>query len=404
MFRKLITSAGEAFSNIRANFFHTLLSVLGIVIGVSALVAILSLIDGMEEFAHEQISKTTTLESVIIQNDNYSTVDGVRMKKDSFALIDYAKFVNLSKAITVPSTRSFIQSTQVGKVKLLSNDSIRGSRIVFVSEANRPDTDLVEGRWFEAQDIVGKKQVAVITKNLANNLKKDKIVGQLLEYKGRTLEVVGVVNEKDNLSKVFAPFSLLTVEELKSHTPTIALLAPSVELVPEIKEQSTDWLKAEYGDNMDDFSVITNEMRVAQANKGFLLFRIVMGLIVGISVIVGGIGVMNVLIISVTERTKEIGVRKAVGAKRLDIMIQFIAESITISAFGSFLGLILGVLGTLAIVPIIKAITEAPFQAAFTGNTLLVISIVALLVGVIFGTYPAMKASRLDPVEAIRHE
>lgn len=404
MLRKLITSAGEAFSNIKANFFHTLLSVLGIVIGVSALVAILSLIDGMEEFAHEQISKTTTLESVIIQNDIYSTVDGVRMKKDSFAIIDYPQFVNLSKAITVPNTRSFIQSTQVGKVKLLSNDSIRGCRIVFVSEANRPDTDLVEGRWFETNDIVDKKQVAVITKNLADNLKKDKIIGQPLEYKERVLEVVGIVNDKDNLSKVFAPISLLSAEELKNQTPTIAFLASSVELVPEIKKQSTDWLKAQYGDGADDFRVITNEMRVAQANKGFLLFRIVMGLIVGISVIVGGIGVMNVLIISVTERTKEIGVRKAVGAKRFDILVQFIAESITISAFGSFLGLILGVLGTLAIVPIIKAITEAPFQAAFTGNTLLVISIVALLVGVIFGTYPALKASKLDPVEAIRHE
>jgi putative ABC transport system permease protein len=129
-----------------------------------------------------------------------------------------------------------------------------------------------------------------------------------------------------------------------------------------------------------------------------------MGLIVGISVLVGGIGVMNVLLISVTERTAEIGIRKATGANRRDIMLLFLSESITVSAFGSFLGLVLGVLGTMIIIPIIKAITEVPFQAAYTWNTFLVITVLSILVGIIFGTYPAIRASRLNPVEAIRHE
>ena len=141
-----------------------------------------------------------------------------------------------------------------------------------------------------------------------------------------------------------------------------------------------------------------------QVSKGFLLFRIVMGLIVGISVLVGGIGVMNVLLISVTERTSEIGIRKALGANKNDIMRLFLSESITVSLFGSLLGLTFGVLGTMVFIPIIKAITKVPFQAAYTWNTLLVIMIIAILVGVIFGTYPAMKAARLDPVDAIRRE
>jgi putative ABC transport system permease protein len=119
---------------------------------------------------------------------------------------------------------------------------------------------------------------------------------------------------------------------------------------------------------------------------------------------VGGIGVMNVLLISVTERTAEIGIRKATGANRRDIMLLFLSESITVSAFGSFLGLVLGVLGTMVIIPIIKAITEVPFQAAYTWNTFLVITVLSILVGIVFGTYPAIRASRLNPVEAIRHE
>ncbi|MEO1654690.1 MAG: FtsX-like permease family protein, partial [Bacteroidota bacterium] len=116
------------------------------------------------------------------------------------------------------------------------------------------------------------------------------------------------------------------------------------------------------------------------------------------------IGVMNVLLISVNERTSEIGIRKAVGANKRDIIFQFLAESVTISAVGSFAGLLVGILGTMVILPIIKALTEVPFRAAYTWDTFFLISFLALLIGIIFGTYPALRASRLDPVEAIRRE
>ena len=129
-----------------------------------------------------------------------------------------------------------------------------------------------------------------------------------------------------------------------------------------------------------------------------------MGLIVGISVVVGGIGVMNVLLISVTARTREIGIRKAVGANRRHVVLQFLAESIAISGFGSLVGFVVGILGTMAFVPIIKSLTKVPFQAAYTWNTFVLISVIALLIGIVFGTYPALRASRLDPVEAMRHE
>jgi putative ABC transport system permease protein len=129
-----------------------------------------------------------------------------------------------------------------------------------------------------------------------------------------------------------------------------------------------------------------------------------MGAITGISVLVGGIGIMNVLLISVTERTKEIGIRKATGAKKKDIVMQFISESITISLVGCVLGWIVGVLGVFGLVEIINSFTDFGFKAALSFQTVLVVILIALLVGVLFGTYPAWKAANLTPVDAIRHE
>jgi putative ABC transport system permease protein len=219
-----------------------------------------------------------------------------------------------------------------------------------------------------------------------------------------TLRIAGVVQGDAKNPQVIFPFTLLTNNQIKSSPPELILNAKAVEDVPVLKEELVHWLQGEFGNGKDDFQLSTNELRVQQAMQGFLLFRVVMGMIVGISVLVGGIGVMNVLLISVTERTVEIGIRKAVGANKRDIILQFLAESVTVSAFGSFLGLVLGVLGTMIMVPVIKALTHVPFQAAYTLNTLSVIAVISLLTGVIFGTYPAMRAARLDPVEAIRRE
>jgi putative ABC transport system permease protein len=135
-----------------------------------------------------------------------------------------------------------------------------------------------------------------------------------------------------------------------------------------------------------------------------MLFRIIMGLIVGISVIVGGIGVMNVLLISVTQRTNEIGLRKAVGSRKSDIYVQFLSESMVVSLFGTVVGIIIGILASLAVVPIVHQIVEIPFSPAFSLLTITVITIFSLLIGVLFGTYPAYKASQLSPIDALRRE
>jgi putative ABC transport system permease protein len=149
---------------------------------------------------------------------------------------------------------------------------------------------------------------------------------------------------------------------------------------------------------------VTNTERARQARQGALVFKIFMGAITGISLLVGGIGIMNVLLASVVERTREIGIRKATGARPRDVMIQFLAESVTITGAGSFLGVALGLTGAFGVTAIIRAQTRAPMYAAFTWGTVAVAVLAAAIVGVAFGIYPALRAASLSPIEAIRHE
>jgi len=139
-------------------------------------------------------------------------------------------------------------------------------------------------------------------------------------------------------------------------------------------------------------------------NQGILIFKILMGAFTAISLIVGGIGIMNVLLASVAERTKEIGVRKAAGARRRDIIVQFLAESVVISLAGAAIGAILGIAGAYLVTYIMRTQTMAQVHAAVTWQTLAVAMGAAILVGLIFGTYPALRAANLSPVDAMRHE
>lgn len=406
MWKKIWISISLAQQNIRARFFHTLLSVLGIVIGVSALVAVLSLIDGLEEFAQDQITKTTSLKAVTVQTDEYKAAHNLRIKKEEYDILDYSDFVGLKSAISVPA--DFYLSTQFSGEVTIEGQQI-GALIIGQAEPRTADIRLKKGRVFSKLDIEKESRVAFVNHSFATQVtggdSVQVLIGKDIGFRGKSVKIIGILEEDDTeFAQIFVPITLFSNDELKEHPAVAIIEALHVESVPEIKTEVTDWLKRHYQKDTTDLVVVTNEFRVGQAAQGFLLFRVVMGLIVGISVLVGGIGVMNVLLISVNERTVEIGVRKAMGAKKQDILFQFLAESVAVSLFGCFIGLTLGVLGTWVMVPIIKAIVDVPFEAAFTWNTFAVISVVAIVIGIVFGTYPAMQAAKLDPVEAIRRE
>ncbi|MGC3943748.1 MAG: ABC transporter permease [Chryseolinea sp.] len=405
MIKKIGESFLLAFDNIRARFFHTLLSVLGIVIGVAALVSILSLIDGMEQFAKEQIATTTSLNGVIIHSRPSRVVNDVSVPKDTFSIIHYDEFLKAQQAITKPST-FYILQTLTNQVKFGDSLKIVGVKVTATGAGIAPQVkQAVTGRLLTEDDLNHADSVVLVNRPFIKAVGLDtmSVLSQTMILEGRRLKVVGVFKGGDQQTPhLVVPITLYSHQQLYEKPPEMLIDVASTLDVNAVKDEIEAWLTSKYG--KDEFGVFTNDLRLKQAEQGFLLFRVIMGMIVGISVLVGGIGVMNVLLISVTQRTTEIGVRKAVGANRKDIVFLFLAESITVSAFGSLLGLIFGVVGTMVAIPIVKAITKVPFQAIYTLNTLLIISVIALAIGIVFGTYPALRASRLDPVEAIRRE
>jgi putative ABC transport system permease protein len=405
MFRRIVQSFLLAAHNMRSSFFYTLLSVLGIVIGVGALVSILSLIDGMEKYAKDQIANTTSVNMISITSDAYKRVESITIRKDSVTFLTYADFITLQSALSRPASCYLFQ--RVARELWLEGDTIKTAAHATGVAGLKADSVLI-GRTLTDDDLNLSNQVCVLTESLAKIISQKNevasLIGRKLVVGDKSLTIIGVIDLKHARGpEIFFPFSLVTTASLQQHLPQGVIEAENVEDVSVLKHDVEKFLSGHFT-AQHDFKIATNEFRVSQAAKGFQLFRIIMGLIVGISVVVGGVGVMNVLLISVNERTAEIGIRKAMGANRRDIILLFLAESITISSFGSFLGVVFGILFTMVAIPIVKALTEIPFQAAYTLNTFLVISGIAILAGISFGTYPAIRASRLNPVDAIRHE
>lgn len=409
MFSGTIQSFVLAYQNIRSNLFHTFLSVLGIVIGVAALVATFSLIDGLEKFARDRISAKTTLNMLGVETKTEKTINGISVHKDTFEVIDYERFAKFRN--NTPELTGSMLSCQFNReITVVEKRLPVGAIVQFVSETPHGDTSLVTGRFFSDSTCRLKEKTALVneffTRLAGDSSKIEAIIGNHLNLLGNEVVVIGVVKDNPGIPApmVYAPISLLSSADLHKSPPEMMLQVGKTEQVPEMKKQAQAWIDREYGEKSSDFAINTHEFWVNETKQGFTIFRIIMGLIIGISVVVGGVGVMNVLLISVTERTQEIGLRKAVGARKSDVRRLFLAESITVSAFGSLMGLLIGAGFAKAVVPIIRFFVDVPFSAVLTWNTIVVISIMAVVVGIVFGTYPAIKAARLDPVEALRRE
>jgi len=410
----MIASLAIALGTLRANPLRTVLSTLGIVIGSAALVAVLTLGDGMERFGRQQLATTTDLQSVVLEPRTAEIIDHQAYPVENYLVLTRA------------DADAILTQVPGATAALLS---LTGSA-PFEAGAGTPDTVEVQatlptqaavlkrtiaaGRYFTADEAAAGAPVVVLSAGLGADVGRGEAgaaPGRRVRIRGHEYQVIGVLAGPagpERTPTVYVPLELaadVLAPTPRPRAPALVLQAGRVEDVGAVREGVERWLTGRYGGDWPRKArVHTNLQRVNQAERAILVFKLFLGAITGISLLVGGIGIMNVLLASVTERTREIGVRKAVGARRRDLLAQFLLESITIAGVGSLVGTLLGFGGAFGVTAFIRRQVDAPVYAAFSWGTLMVSAGAAILVGVVFGIYPALRAARLSPVEAIRHE
>ncbi len=387
------------------------LTMLGIIIGVGAVVAMVSLGQGATASVQSQIASLGT--NVLIVIPGATTVSGVRSGLGGMSTLTVGDARDIEKKIDGVSAVTYVTRAvlQVVHENKNWNTVVLGANETF-SEVR--DWPMAEGTFFTQSDEDNGAKVAVLGKTAAENLfeRGEEAIGAQIRIKNVPLRVIGLLASKgqtltgqDQDDTVVIPFSTAERKVLGTKflgTVGIILVATAkreqaATVVPEIK----DLLRARHRlqpAEEDDFTIRTMEdiaKTLAGASRTMMLMLLS---IASISLLVGGIGIMNILLVSVTERTHEIGIRMAVGAKRRHILLQFLVEAVILSTLGGIVGVAVGVLGARL------ATTIAGWPIIVSPQAVAIAFLFSVGVGVFFGLYPANKASRLNPIDALRYE
>ena len=387
------------------------LTMLGIIIGIGAVITMVSLGQGASAAVQSEISSLGT--NVVIIVPGATTVGGVRGGLGTLSTLTVDDAEAIESKIYGITTALYANRSVLQAVSEYKNWStvVLGTTPEFIDVRNWP---LAEGNFFTQSDMNSAANVAVLGKTAVRNLFNpgDEVVGAQLRIKNVPLRVIGVLAPKgqsitgqDQDDLVVLPFSTAERKVLGTQflgTVGVMLIATqSPSDIPVVVDEIRDLLRTRHRlhpSDEDDFTIRTMEdITEAIAGASRTMMLMLMG-IASISLIVGGIGIMNILLVSVTERTKEIGLRMAVGAKRTHILLQFLIEAIMLTAIGGIIGIAVGI-GTSSF------LTRAIGWPTIISSQAVAASLLfSFIVGVFFGLYPANKASKLNPIEALHYE
>ena len=410
---KLWDCFSTALRALRGNKLRSILTMLGILIGVAAVISVLSL--GSAQAAIVEESFATLGANLIYVTPPELGLGGVGAQttltlEDAQAIAQNAPSVEA----VAPMAQTYAQVVAGGES--LSNTIIAGVW---------PDAEVVDnyavaqGSFITDFDYGARSRVAVLGSEVANTLFGEMDpTGQSIRIGGRQFQVSGVLESRGTGfgledMRVYIPLSTfyatLAASQVGSRGNSVNMISVQVEsgdMLESAEQEITDILRVRHGlreGEDDDFRVLNVASVAEQVGQVLGILQLVLAGIAGISLLVGGIGIMNIMLVSVTERIREIGLRKAVGAKRRDILIQFLIEAATLGLGGGALGIVVGWL-IVRIMSVIATNLGFSFTAMLSGNAVALAVGVAIGIGLISGLYPAIRAARLDPIESLRHE
>jgi putative ABC transport system permease protein len=419
---RLLASVEIALRALTVNKMRSGLTMLGIIIGISAVIILVSVGQGVQTMVAEQMQN--------IGSNLLFVMPGELEESSSSMKSNFLRSANVS-TLTLGDAEAIAKSANVPAVRAVAPEFVGSGIIVYGSSNTQATVSGVTskyssvtnfhpllGRFIEDNDLRTNARVAVLGQTVLEELFAAGInpIGQVVKINRVPFRIVGVMKEKggtafsDEDDVVFIPLTtaqtrLFGIRHVSGDYSVSVIYATAVDesLLDAARDQVRRILRQRHGltysTDKDDFSVLTQEDIASVLGSLTAVLTAFLGLIAAVSLIVGGIGIMNIMLVSVTERTREIGIRKAVGAKRRDILRQFLVEAIVLSLVGGCVGIAIGVTGTL-----VASGAVEDLRTHISPSTILLATGFSIIVGLFFGIYPAMRAAGLNPIDALRYE
>ena len=406
-------SFSVSLNGILSHKLRAFLTMLGIIFGVAAVIAMLSIGAGAKQEALDQI-KLLGMNNVIFRSQPIETEDderGTIIESTGLTMDDSRALYMINPLVEAAVPQKELTEMRVTQRSNVSEATVVGTTPEFKDVMSMT---LKQGSFFNYQDVHQARRVCVLGSSVSSELfLYQNPIGSMVKVGDVWFTVIGVmtskprstgkggIGDRDMNYDVYMPLSTATYRyEIDKSEPEVDQIILNISDSENIKEASNiaHSLISIRHNNLDDFTIVVPEELLRQSQQTQKIFNIVMGAIAGISLLVGGIGIMNIMLATILERTREIGVRRAIGATRKDILGQFLIEAVLLSFTGGIVGILIGFIMTQVIS------SYANWKTIIEFGSIMLSFGVSVSVGIIFGIYPARKAAMLDPIESLRYE